>query len=158
MAPLLVRDTGLSPIDADAPPVFRVYGPAGLLVGITGSCTILDAGLVSSASSTTPIVYTTTVAHNLTSGFVVTVSGVVGNTGANRNGICTAISPTTFSLASSIGMGLGSGGSWNMTGLYTYTFDVTTVNGFEIGTLYVVVIEGVSGGITFSYTQTFQIN
>lgn len=158
IAPLLIRDTGLSPIDADSAPIFRVYGPDGVLAGVTGSCSFLDSGSISTASSATPVVYTTTTSHGLTSGFVVTGAGVTGNSGANTSGICTVISPTTFSLANSVGVGSGTGGTWHMTGLYTYTFNVTSINGFSVATLYTTVIEGTSGGISFSYTQTFQVN
>lgn len=155
---LLVRDNGLSPLDADSAPVFRVYGPSGILAGVTGSCSLLDSGNLSTASSATPVVYTSSAAHNLTSGFVVTASGVTGNAGANSSNIITVTAPTTFTMAGTVGSGSGTGGTWHVTGLYTYTFDVTTVNGFAAGTLYVVVIEGTAGGIQFSYTQTMQVN
>lgn len=158
IAPLLIRDTGLSPVDADSAPIFRVYGPNGVLIGVTGSCSFLDSGSLTSASNATPVVYTATASHNLTSGFVVTASGVTGNSGANTFGICTVISPTTFSLANSVGSGAGTGGTWHMTGLYTYTFNLTSLNGFNTATLYTTVIEGTSTGISFSYTQTFQVN
>lgn len=158
VAPLLVRDNGLSPIDADSAPVFRVYGPSGILASVTGSCTLLDSGNLTSASNASPVVYTSTSAHNLTSGFVVTAAGVTNNSGANTNGVVTVTAPTTFTIAGSVGTGSGTGGTWHMTGLYTYTFNVSSVNGFAAGTLYVVVIEGSAGGITFSYTQSFQVN
>lgn len=159
IAPILVRDNGLSPIDADSAPVFRVYGPSGILAGVTGSCTLLDSGNLSTAvGSGASIIYTSSAAHNLTSGFVVTTAGITGYSASNTNGIITVTAPTTFTLSGATGTGSGTGGTWHVTGLYTYTFGATTVNGFAAGTLYYVVIEGSAGGITFSYTQTFQIN
>jgi hypothetical protein len=157
-APLLVRDTGLSPVDADSPPIYRIYGPTGVLSGVTGACTFLDTGTITAATNASPVVYTCP-NHGLASGFVVSVTGVLGNTGANASGICTVIDANTFSLDGSAGTGTyTSGGNWHMTGLYTYTFPVATASGFEVGTLYVTVLEGTSGGILFSYTQTWQVN
>ena len=158
VAPVLIRDAGLSPMDSDAAPVYRVYGPDGILLGVTGACTVLDAGPVTGASNATPVVYTSA-NHGLTSGFVVTVSGVTGNVGANASGVVTVLTANTFSIAGSAGLGSYlAGGSWHMTGLYTYTFPASSVNGFEAGNLYVALIVGSAGGITYSYSQTFQIN
>ena len=157
-AAILVRDNGLSPLDADSAPVFRVYGPNGILAGVTGACTLLDSGDLATASSDTPVVYTSSDAHNLSSGFVVTASGVTDNTGANDTNLITVTSATEFTMADTVGTGSGTGGTWHLTGLYTYTFDVSSVNGFASGTLYIVVIEGTAGGILFSYSQTFQCN
>lgn len=157
-APLLVRDTGLSPIDADSPPIFRVYGPTGILLGVTGACTLLDTGPITNATNASPVVYTCP-NHGLTSGFVVTVAGIVGNTGANGAGVVTVVDANTFTVAGRNGTGAYvSGGQWHMTGLYTYTFPATASNGFEAGVLYVTVLEGSAAGVQFSYTQTFQIN
>lgn len=158
VAPVLIRDAGLSPIDSDAAPVFRVYGPDGILLGVTGACTLLDSGSVTGASNAAPVVYTCA-NHGLTSGFVVTVSGVTGNLGANAMGVVTVLTANTFSIAGTTGTGsYVAGGTWHMTGLYTYTFTASSVSGFEAGNLYVAVIEGSAGGITYSYSQTFQIN
>jgi hypothetical protein len=153
-----VRDTGLAPLDADAPPIYRVYGPAGIVAGVTGACTLLDTGSVTGATNASPVVFTAA-NHGLTSGFVVTVSGVTGNNGANGSGVVTVIDVNTFTIAGLNGTGAYvSGGQWHLTGLYSYSFPATPQSGFEIGTLYVTVLEGAAGGVQFSYTQTFQIN
>lgn len=157
-APLLVRDTGLSPVDADSLPVYRVYGPSGVLSAVAGSCVLEDTGTVTNATNASPVVYTSA-NHGLASGFVVTVSGVLGNVGANTFGVITAIDANTFSISGSSGTGsYTSGGIWHMTGLYSYTFNVSMANGFTAGNLYVTLLEGTSGGITFSYTQSFQVD
>ncbi len=156
-APVLIRDTGLSPIDADAFPVYRVYGPSGILLTVTGSCSFLDSGAITVATNSNPVVYTSA-NHGLTSGFVVTAAGVTGNTGANTFGIVTVINANQFSIANSVGTGSGTGGTWHMTGLYTYSFTAAPSSGFASSTLYVTLVEGTAGGISFSYTQTFSIN
>ena len=157
-AAILVRDNGLSPLDADSAPVFRVYGPNGILAGVTGACTLLDSGDLATASSDTPVVYASSDAHNLSSGFVVTVSGVTRQHGGKRHepyhsDVCNRIHDGRYCWYR----------EWDWRhlashGMYTYTFDVSSVNGFASGTLYIVVIEGTAGGILFSYSQTFQCN
>lgn len=158
VAPVLIRDVGLSPMDSDNPPVYRVYGPDGILHGVTGACTLLDTGSITGATNAVPIVYTCA-NHGLTSGFVVTVVNVTGNLGANAKGIVTVLTANTFSLAGTTGTGAYvSGGSWHLTGLYTYTFTASGISGFEAGNLYVAVIEGAASSIPYCYSQTFQIN
>lgn len=128
------------------------------MLGVTGSCTFLESGVVTGATNAAPVVYTAA-NHGLASGFVITVAGVTGNAGANASGVVTVLTANTFSIAGSIGTGAYvSGGIWHMTGLYTYTFAVASASGFESGTIYVSVLEGTSGGISFSYTETFQVN
>jgi hypothetical protein len=61
-----------------------------------------------SSTNTTPIVITTSSAHGLTTGDRVTINGHLGNTHANGDwNSITYISPTTFSLDSSAGNGVG---------------------------------------------------
>jgi len=70
-------------------------------------------GTVVAASFATPIVITTSVAHNLASGDQVVISGVVGNDAANGTFfITTTTSATTFELDGSVGVGGGVGGTW----------------------------------------------
>lgn len=154
-APLLLRDNGLSPINADTAPIYRVYGPDGLIPGMTGSCYVMETGGVSGATNASPVVYTAS-NHNLTTGCVATVSGVVGNTGANATGVVTVLSVNTFSLANTSGSGsYTGGGTWNTTGLYGYNFVASPANGFESGVCYMVLLEGTCNSTPFSYTQTF---
>ena len=58
-------------------------------------------GPVTGASSTSPIVITTTSTANLYNNEIVTINGVGGNTYANNQWQITVLSPTTFSLANS---------------------------------------------------------
>lgn len=156
-APLLLRDNGLTPLNADTPPIYRVYGPDGLLNGMTGSCYVLETGGVSGATNASPVVYTAS-NHNLTTGQVVTVSGVAGNTGANATGVATVLTANTFSLANTAGDGAyAGGGNWMTTGLYGYNFVAAAANGFESGSSYMVLLEGTCSGVPFGYTQTFTV-
>lgn len=67
--------------------------------------TITSNGLrtVSGATNATPIVITTSAAHNYATGDSITVAGVVGNTAANGTRIITVLTSTTFSLNGSVG-------------------------------------------------------
>lgn len=70
---------------------------------------------ITNATNATPVVYTTSAAHGYTTGQVVFARYITGNTDANTQGACTVISPTTFSIAGSVGSGsyVSGGISWN---------------------------------------------
>ena len=86
------------------------------ITGVTGSGIITyasGAGTVTGASNTSPIVITTSVAHQLTTGNSITVSGVLGNTAANVTKAITVIDATHFSLDTTTGNGnYTSGGTY----------------------------------------------
>lgn len=84
--------------------------------GVSGAVTAYYAGvpflpdpveplIVNGATNATPIVITSTANHNLTSGDFVYIDGVGGNTAANGYFSITVVSPTTFSLNTSVGNG-----------------------------------------------------
>jgi hypothetical protein len=60
-------------------------------------------------SNASPIVATTSAPHNLSTGNSVAVSGATGNTAANGTWTITVLSPTTFSLDTSVGNGAYTG-------------------------------------------------
>lgn len=62
---------------------------------------------IASSTNATPIVVTTSVAHNLTSGDRAQISGHLVNTSANGNWNITVTGTTTFSLNGSVGVGVG---------------------------------------------------
>jgi hypothetical protein len=72
--------------------------------GVTYSQPLADA------SNATPIVITTPVPHRLFTGDQVAINSVVGNTAANGDWTITVLSPTTFSLDTSVGNGPYGGG------------------------------------------------
>ena len=62
---------------------------------------------IASSTNATPIVVTTASAHNLTTGDRVTVTGHTVNTAANGTWLITVTGATTYSLAGSVGVGVG---------------------------------------------------
>lgn len=127
---LLVTTSAGAPVNADAVPTFRVYGPDGFV--ISGSTSLRDTGSVTNATNDSPIVITSA-SHGLTTGARVTVASVGGNTAANGTHTITKVDANSFELDGSTGNGsYTSGGTWNVTGLYKYSIDVTGANGFEV--------------------------
>ncbi len=153
----LARDPARTPINLDALPTIRVYGPDGLLPQATTSGTKLDSGVITDATNADPIVITST-DHGLTTGTFITVEDVGGNTDANGTFIVTRLTDDTFSLDGSEGSGAyTSGGVWNVTGLYEYTLMATAANGFEVGVSYKALIQGTVAGNQSSGLQVFVV-
>lgn len=101
-----------------------------------------DDATVTNATNANPIVITTLAAHTLTTGMVVTISGVTGNTAANGTFTITYVNATSYSLNSSTGDGVYSaGGEVNA---YTQTSTVNTgQNNLANGTtIFVLATEG----------------
>ncbi len=154
-AVVLFRDAARVPVNTDALPTFRVYGPEGLVAAATGAAAKLDHGTITGATNATPIVVTD-VAHGLTTGAYITVSAVGGNTAANGSFTVTRLTADTFSLDGSVGNGsYTSGGVWNVTGLYSYAIVASAGNGFEVGTTYEVVLQGKVSGDATAEVQAF---
>lgn len=154
-APVLILSAARTPINLDAPPTIRVYGPLGLLTTVTAVGTLMDTGPIVGATNASPIVLTSP-NHGLTTGTYVTITGVMGNPAANATGTVTVIDANTFSLDGSTGNGIYvSGGVWNVTGLYTYSIPCTSVNGFEVATTYYALIQGSVAGQKTANQQTF---
>ncbi len=152
---ILMRDSSQAPVNLDALPTIRIYGPEGLLPLATATATLLDTGTITGATNATPIVITDN-GHGLTTGTFITVSGVVGNTAANGSFTVTMIDANTFSLNGSVGNGSWvSGGTWNVAGLYTYAIVATSQNGFEVGTTYTALVQGAIAGQPTAASQVF---
>ena len=125
---MLVDSSG-TPINADALPTYRVYGPHGFIE--SGTVSFKDSDTITGATNASPIVITAD-EHRYTTGTRVTITGVLGNTAANGTWIVTRIDADTFSLTGSTGNGdYTSGGTSNVTGLYEYEIDATGVSGYE---------------------------
>ncbi len=154
-APLMVLDSARTPINLDSFPAVRIYGPLGLLTTVTAVASFLDFGAITAATNASPI-QVTSADHGLTTGTYITVKGVLGNTAANGSTTVTVIDDNTFTLDGSVGNNnYTSGGAWNVTGLYVYAIDCTSVNGFEAGTTYYALIQGVAAGVQTADQQTF---
>ena len=66
---------------------------------------VIQVATVSGATNASPIVITTSAAHNLVTGNTVQIYGALGNTAANGKFVVTVTGPTTFSLNGSTGNG-----------------------------------------------------
>ena len=152
--PHLFRNSSDVPTDATGTPAFRTYSPSGTMT-LAGSASAQTTFAISGATNATPIVITSTA--SVTTGIRVTVASVGGNTAANGTFTATNLSSTTFSLDTSVGNGAyTSGGTWKVTGLYSFSIACTAANGFEAGKTYSVIVEGtVSGSVVadqYSFT------
>lgn len=150
---LLVTDTSDTPINADAVPTYRVYGPNGFTE--SGSASFRDTASITDATNDSPIAITSA-NHQLTTGARVTITGVGGNTAANGTFVVTGISASTFSLDGSTGDGAyTTGGIWNVTGLYGFSIAAQGVSGYEKGEnyqiLFVYEISSVAKGQLISF-------
>ena len=88
-----------------------IYSPAAYLVDLLQYLTQFGARiLVTGATNASPIVITCAMAHGLSTGATVTVTGVAGNTAANGTFTITVLGATAFSLSGSNGSGNYTGG------------------------------------------------
>lgn len=151
----LVTTSAGVPVNSDALPTYRVYGPDGLVSTQTGSMAKTDAGTVTGATNANPIVITS-VGHGLSTGARVTVASVGGNTAANGTFTVTYVSADTYSLDSSTGNGsYTSGGAWNVTGLYSVSLVCTAINGYDSSSQFEVLISGAVSSTTFAQLHSF---
>jgi len=88
-------------------------------------------GTVSGATNATPIVITTTAAHNLIDGDQVQGTGIGGNTAANALAFAKVLSPTTFGMYSDAGLTGGVAGTGNYTsgGAVSMAYDISGLSG-----------------------------
>lgn len=138
-AVLSVNPSDGTPLQADALPTFRVYGPNGLIA--TGTTTQKDAGTITGATNASPTVITSQ-GHGLTTGMKVTISGILGNTGANGTYVVTVLTANTFSIAvdTSLGSAYSGGGSWFVVGVYDVSITPTDAANYAPGVSYSVVV------------------
>lgn len=136
---VITVDANGAPTDADALPTYRIYGPSGFIT--SGSVALLDSLAITGASNASPTVITS-VGHNLNTGMIVTISGILGNTGANGTRKVTVISSNTFSVPvdTSAGSAYSSGGTWHATGAYDFSYTPSVSNNFASGVVYSVVV------------------
>jgi len=153
---LLVVNSSNTPVNADALPTFRVYGPDGFVKD--GTTSYRDTGSLTNATNASPVVVTSS-NHGLTTGAYVTIAGVTGNTAANGTFLVTKVDNNTYSLDGTSGSGAYSaGGTWNVTGLYRYSIPAAGVDGYETGESYDVQFTYAVSAITESQLHSFQVN
>lgn len=148
---LLVLVEGV-PTNADALPTFAAIGRNGQVAG--GTVTHFKEGAVTGATNASPIVITSN-GHELATGMLVTISGVLGNTAANGTFVVTRVSPGTFSLNGSTGNGeWTSGGEWVTTGRYLIGLALTN---FQSGQDYTVIASYAMDATDLTQQSTFQV-
>lgn len=154
--PCFLTRSGNTPLNASALPTYRVYAGDGT-VKLSGSAAFKDSGSLTGATNATPIVCTD-VAHGLTTGTRVTITGALGNTAANGTWVITRLTADTFSLDTSVGNGAWtSGGIWNVTGMYSLELAVTAGNGFDVNEVYTVVISATVNSAAYGAALCFGV-
>lgn len=145
-----------SPVNADALPTFRVYGPGGTLIS-KGTAATIDKATITGTNSSGLIVVTA-VAHGWETGDRVTITGVVGNTNANANWTITKVSDDTFSLQGSVAnAAYVSGGIAHLTGMYEIVVAASQASGFESGQTYTIRVTSNISGVTVLDLITFTV-
>ncbi len=102
---------------------YRINGQQVLLV--RNNTPVEAPTTITNATNTTPIVVTDT-AHGYTTGDRVTITGVLGNLGANGTFVITVSDVDTYSLDDSVGTGAYTSGGEAVL-LHAFTLDITTV-------------------------------
>lgn len=153
---LLVRNGSDVPIDADAAPSYKIFGPAGLMTNGAGTLTdYKHTGSITGATNASPIVITSA-SHGLATGTRVTISGVLTNTNANGTFVVTSTGANTFSLDGSTGNGTyGGGGTFHASGLYDVSLAPTSNNGYASGVVYQCVFNIVVSATTYGAVHSF---
>lgn len=100
--------TALSTLFTDPQSVGGLLGATGIRLRLDDDAT--TSITVTGASNASPIVITTSAAHNLNTGDLIQISGVLGNTTANGIWYVIRLSSTTLSLTGSEGIGTYSSG------------------------------------------------
>lgn len=152
---VLATNSSRTPVNLDALPGFRVYGPAGVMPSGSGTASFKDSQAITGATNASPIVVTSA-AHGLTTGTQVTLTGVLGNTAANGSWTITVIDANTFSLNGSTGnSAYTSGGVWNTTGLYQIQVACLGAETYSAGTTYSVLVSGLLSSTPWAELDTF---
>lgn len=158
---VVTKTTAGVPTDATGAVAFRTYGPSSgtAMPNGTGSAVQKDpssaGGTITGATNATPIVVTSA-GHGLTVGTRVTISGVLGNTGANGTFVVSAVTSNTFTLTSSVGNGAyTSGGLWHVSGLYEVSITPAGADGYVQGITYAVLVTATVSGTVIAETHTF---
>jgi hypothetical protein len=152
---LLVVSSAEVPINADALPTFRVYGPSGFVE--KGTCSLLDSGTITGATNASPIVITSA-GHGLSTGDRVTIAGVGGNDAANGTFIITKVDADSFSLDGSTGDGAyTTGGTWNVTGLYLAAISALQADGYEKSEVYDVFFSYLVSSTSYGQVHSFLV-
>jgi hypothetical protein len=136
----IVLEVANVPAVPDSAPSYRVYDGDALIDNGAGFLSPADEGDVTGANTSSPITITS-VAHGLTTGTIVTVRSVGGQTGANGTFKVNVLTDDTFQLIGSTSVGAyTSGGTWQVAGLYLLALSLDSGNGYDVGGTYQVLV------------------
>ncbi len=140
--------SGFVPLDADSFPTYRVYGPNGFMPSGTGATTFKDTGAIQGASNQSPTAITSA-GHGLVTGMKITITGILGNTGANGTYVVTVTGSNTFTIAvdTSAGSAYSGGGAWHVVGVYDVGITPTDADNFSPGVTYSVTVHAIYSSV-----------
>lgn len=152
------EDSNGTPKDPTNNPTYRIYNGEALASNGTGTLSKLDTHTVTGAANASPIVITTSSAHNLETNNRVVVSGVLGNTAANGEFTITDTGSTTLSLNGSTGNGpYTSGGTVHVAGLYKFSHSIASGDGYERGKTYTIRVTYTISSTVYTDSYTFTV-
>jgi hypothetical protein len=152
----LTLDSSNVAVNADALPTFEIYDTASSPID-NGTTAFFATGSITDATNASPIVITSA-SHGHQTGAQVTITGVGGNTAANGTFVITRVDANSYSLDGSTGNGAyTTGGTWNITGFYSYTINATSANQYESGKNYKIVLTYDISGTTKEDLDTFSV-
>src|SRR5579864_3812237 len=129
-------------------------GPPSNLTGFAIERGITSVANVFTASNASPIQITTSAAHGLSTGQLVTIIGVTGNINANGSWPITVQDTTHFTLNGSV----GSGPPNNSTGIVYVPNDFSTLMWDEGSQIWRFVFNTHGDGTTLGSSQTVKVN
>lgn len=148
-----VRNSTRTPQDPDAAPTWRAYGQSGVVAN--GTASLLQQGTVSNVTNANPAQVTSS-NSDVSTGTVVTISGVLGATGVNGTFAATFVDQNNFTVPVAAGGAYTSGGIWHTTGLYSIAID-TSSGGFDAGVTYTVLVSYSISGTQYTDEISFTV-
>lgn len=140
----------------DSTPTFRVLGADGVVTSGTGNLSLMESGTITAASNATPIVVTSA-GHQVSTGQLVYISGVGGNTAANGTAVATFVDANRFSVPQAGNGAYTSGGSWSTKGLYKVVLTGAVLNSLEAGKTYTIIVTFTVSSVTYTMMATFTV-
>lgn len=157
-----VRCTNTSEVlsNPDSDPTYRIYDQTGtLMTSGTGTLSQTDSDAVENVTDDGGgNVRITLTAHTFQNGDRVTVANVGGATGANGTHTVEDSAANSIDLAgSTFGGTYTSGGTVNITGLYSATHSPASASGYARGGTYLVIIDYAVSSNSKSEYHTFEV-
>lgn len=144
------------PVVPDSTPTFRVLGADGVVTSGTGNLSLMESGSITGATQATPIVITSAT-HRVSTGQLVYISGVLGNTAANGTFVATFVDANTFSISATGNGAYTSGGTWSTKGLYKVVLSGAILSTLEAGKTYTIVVTFTVSAVTYTVQASFTV-